>query len=671
MKRNPPSGAASGGAPEWLHSGSSRDPPTRFPVAGIFWYHPPAMEFFGGLLLPMTIVFAATGVLVWTRNPGRLRHGLAFMFGLSVSAWSLALYLVWIARTGPEAVLWTRVAFMGPIAAVITYLALLRDFEEGGIRSLVHWTTVIGPGFGVILAIFAFHPEVVQRALPGGTGVTFEYGRYYNLEMAGCGLLAFLGFARGWQVCLRLSGRERAQAEIVLVGMVLSGALSALPNVILPILGLSGAYFMGPFGFSVGVSCFYYAMAKHRLYDIELALGPLFKGKRFWLHERVKEVLSNPQNYLDLSRFSRSLQSAFEVPDLSIALLTEHGRSARIFGRRDFTPPSAALLTYPSGKILTPEAVPKSHRLEMEQKGYTALVRIGEAAKPTGMLVLGNSFDKVLYSTQDLSLLGGVASQLEIAVRVAGEFRSLAGRSPAEEEETTAGTAILPWATAGRRMKLVCFDPESRVRKSLGTRIGADFVAKYVEAEAEFLGLASDDDFDLGVISSAGGEEVVTSLLHGLEDEKRDLAVMVLLGHQTPARGEISKWIGDARVLGACEMDIEPDNAIKLLRVAAAGARYFRGEVDPDILNRIPTLAVKLFPILIRSVAQGRDFSGMTRLFQRRLLELVISGSKTQVEAARKLGLSPANLSLKLISLGMRQKGSSVEIETKSRQRTV
>lgn len=615
------------------------------------------MELIGGLLLPLSVVFAGTAVLVLARHPARPRHILAFMFGMSVAGWSLALYLAFIAATDPEAVFWARMAFVGPIAAVVTYLALLRDFEGSGTRKLLHWSTITASIFGVGLAILAFHPEVVASAARKSTGMAFEYGRYYGLQMAACGLLGLLGLGRAWYVCLRLTGRERAQAEIVLVGMVISGSLAALSNVVLPLLGLSGVYVLGPFAFTFGTGAFYYAMAKHRLYDIELGLGPLLKTQRFWMHEKVKEALGNPQNYLDLAGFSKALQAAFAVPDIGIKLLSERGRASRMYGNRDMPTPSPELLAFSKGKIVVPDLLPDPHRLEMREKGYSALVRLGDSDKPFGVLLLGKSLDHVLFSTQDFRLLGALARQLEIAVKVTLEFRTLVGKSEKEWDTRIGEEPLLPWTAASSPMTLLCLDPGGRIRAGLGERIARDFVVQYAESEWEFLQKAlASKSYDLALVVARNEEDRVWPLMDDLKDQKSELPIVVVHSSREFGNADRTQWMEEPRVLGVCELGMTPNETAKVLRIAAASGRYFRGEMDPAVTDRLPNAAVKLFPLLVRAVSDGKDFMGMTRLFQRRLLEMVLSGSKTQSEAAGKLGLSAANLSLKLEKMGMREK---------------
>lgn len=609
----------------------------------------------GGLLF-LSFLFAATGCAIWFYSPRSLRHGFAFVFGLSCAHWAFSLYMVVAAHSPPQALFWTRVAFWGPPITCLTYILILRDVSRSEGESFLTpalWFPIV---LCSAVLFGAFHPEVIRSVRPGlGAAPSFEYGRFYGLEMLGASILGILCLVQAWRVTVTTKGRERAQAEIMLIGMVVSGVLGAIPNLILPLLGDSSRYQLGPFAYLPGLAATYYAVAFHRLFDIEIAIGPWIRTNRYELHTRVQEAITRPENYLSLPALSTALQKAFDAEELNITLLDEESRPKKVYGNTTLAFPGRTLLTQLNGRVLTAREVPAGLRREMQEKRICAVVRIGDVRRPLAVMTLGERFGVILFSTQDFTLLAFLARQLELMIQVAvAQIQTTPDPAPSPAPERESGsveTGLFEFKARPKRILL--FDPDgtfvSRIQNALpGLEIHS------VAAVAQLLSRSVRETFDLAVAPPAVSVSGLKDILGRFSSQSPNLPIVLFRNAGQRAEYEQLEPLPDqvAAVLPVGEGGAA--DIARILQTAIAAGRYYRGEFDLSLLEGNPEARKNLFPLLALSLSEAKDFMGMTRLFQRRLIRYTLDRSVSQADAARKLGLTPPNFSLKLKYLGMR-----------------
>lgn len=613
-----------------------------------------------GLLL-LAFLFAATGSGVWVYRPRSIRHALSCLMGLSGAFWVLALYFVSVSITEREAVLWTRLVFWGPPLSFATYVFILREVSRRPGEALLTPLTLLPSILALLLLAGSFHPDVIKRVIPGPTGAQFTYGKLYPVEVIGLGLLVSMSLVLAWRIRRLVSGHERAQAIILFAGMLISSLLAGISNLILPLAGYSNYYPIGPLFFSIGLGAIYYAAAKHRLWDIEIALGPILRTKRYEVYSRVRQTVLRAENYLNLGVLSELLQQAVDSPELSLAILNEESRPTRVFGNPNPPELSTPLLTHPKQGVLTPAEMPGDLRTEMESKNIAALVRIGDPQRPRAILTFGRPCADYFFSSQDFTLLRLLAERLDLIMQIASGCREglaeILGEQPRKQ----------PWpdlAKAGDQdsalhKQALALDPDGLLAPSLENLPSRSVRVDRVSTEAEFVARATREPYELAVIPALGtSERSSDAILQRLTKACPDLPVLIIDGIEktshVSARGN-----SHPQVVGVHRMrSDDPIGTARMIDTCARAGRYLRGLSYLALSDGLPVAKEELFPMLLQSLSEAGDYSSLTRLFQKRLIQHNLRHSTTSIQAARKLGLSAANFSIKLKVLAISERAS-------------
>lgn len=222
---------------------------------------------YSGLINGLLALFL--GLMVYLRGRKNPLFQTFLLLNLSIAVWSLA-YWRWLLQTEAEpALLWTRILDIGAIFIPITFFHWVMTLLERGKKNRV----IITVGYLASLVFLVFSPtthfiRTVEPALgfpfwpkPGIVYTVFLFGSF-----AGLTILALLNLFDAYQ---KSAGLRRLQLKFVLIGFLL-GFLGGSTNFLLwygiplPPIGnpLVAAY---PLLFS-------YAIIKHRLLDIRLAL---------------------------------------------------------------------------------------------------------------------------------------------------------------------------------------------------------------------------------------------------------------------------------------------------------------------------------------------------------------------------------------------------------------
>lgn len=615
-------------------------------------------------LLAVAFLFAATGLVIFVRRPTHRRHALGLLVALATALWPLSLFMISHGAPPGEATFWTRMAFAGPSASLWLYILVAREYiREPGER----WLTpgIIGASFLFLTAeVGAFHPRVVEWVRPGLDGPSFEYGTLYPMVILAMGLLGVWAFHDHRAVCRKLEGRQKIQGQILLASATISSIPTLVTNVVLPILGHSEFFALGPLWFLFALSAIYYSMGRHRLFDIEIGLGPILNTPRYAFHQRIRQSLCDPEVYLNLGALSRSLQKAFEFPNLKLALLDPEGRPTHEFGHPGTPIPRPELLFFRNGPVVTENEVPEALRTVLREQEISALLRLGaDPNRPKAVLSFGKGFHTIMYSTQDFSLLRTLVRRLNLALEIAEASRK-AVESASQSHPLPQPPEPRPDPFELRRAgpaNVLLFDPGSTYKSLIEAAPIRDLELHRVGTTDECVAKAKENRFDLCLIAAdAAGTDVKTTLDRiARENPKCPILLLEGVDSQVPP---VEPLRGARQVLGAHRLrSADPDHTARLLQSALLAGRYARGEIDLNAVKESAEAREKLFPLLIASLSEAKDFTGMSRLFQRRLLEYTLKNSKTNVEAARKLGLSPPNLSLKLTYYKMEERAGGVK----------
>lgn len=226
------------------------------------------------LITAFTDSMAATYVLF--NNPKKIVNIAFSLFTFSASLWSLALFIIAIAKDYQMLVFAGHVAFLGGALMACNFLLFAYVFPQGGdeIPPKKVLLAIYVPG--ALAAIAACTPFVMVGITYSDHGVRPVYGKgillhtFYALAFSGYGLILL---ARKY---LSHPGRfERVQLRYVFWSLLVSALGIALCALVLPVVGISRySTPMTPLVTLVATAGMAYAIVRHRLMD----LGIVFRN---------------------------------------------------------------------------------------------------------------------------------------------------------------------------------------------------------------------------------------------------------------------------------------------------------------------------------------------------------------------------------------------------------
>jgi two-component system, sporulation sensor kinase E len=224
-------------------------------------------------ILPLPIVNLSLAAVVYWHDPGKATNRTFALFVLSISAWSLAVRLVYLYAGEPMGIVWGRTSFVSAGLIGTTFFALATVFPDQT-RLPREWYTKVMLLAGIGVLLISLTPLVLDNVTPAADRrVSAGYGPLYPLF--GLYMLAALGSGgwllfRKWQ---RARGRGRLQLQYLWLVLTLFLGGAAMTNLIIP--GLTGSSRLGVYGpyFSlllIGLTA--HAIIRHRLMDMRVVI---------------------------------------------------------------------------------------------------------------------------------------------------------------------------------------------------------------------------------------------------------------------------------------------------------------------------------------------------------------------------------------------------------------
>ncbi|MBI2060997.1 MAG: hypothetical protein HYT87_14620 [Nitrospirae bacterium] len=611
------------------------------------------MNFWQSALPYLVGLYVALGLATWLPQAKDRTRLLALGVHFSIALWSLSLLMTSADVSTAAAANWARLSFVGMALLFPAMGFVVRSLETRRDEHPTNWALAPAVFLSGLLGAGAFHPEVIRGTTADIPLVTFEYGKAYPIELVGLGILGFITFVECARISGRLSDRERVRSEILLAGMAFSGLLTTVPNLLLPMFGYVDSYLYGPYAFLPGALATAYSVAGRKFFDPEVALGPLLNTKRYRLHVRVREAVMSPDAELTLPSVFESLQEAFDSRDFNVAVLDDQGQPTAVVGNTQLPLPSPEIMAYQNGPIVGASEVPSPYREEMRQKRLAAVVRLGSSTKPVGVLSLGESFEGVLFSRQDFALLKMIARQMEMIVKIT-RLQPFPVRQTAEGVSTSMAVAQSGWVQGSAKRRVLIYDPRAQLAALGGVLRNVGVETEFVADAGRYARQVRSGGFDLAIIHPGESSTVTPdSVILRLRNLNPNLPLLVVTGQAAPAAAS-SPAAWPEQVLGVHAIEsVDSATITRIVETSIAASRYVRGLIDSQLLERFPEARGNLFPFLLASLSEAKDYASLVRLFQTKLIEYHLHRSKSNVEAAKALGLSPPNLSLKLKYFGI------------------
>ncbi|NQU07700.1 MAG: GAF domain-containing protein [Candidatus Abyssubacteria bacterium] len=226
------------------------------------------------LITALANVMLAAYVL--SKNPKKIINVSFMLFTCSAAIWSLALFVIGIARDYELLKFAGHMAFWAGALTSCNFLLFAYVFPQmkEGFPPLKVWLRIYVPG--LIVAIAAFTPFVMKDIINVGNQVRPVYGKgiiiflLYTFAYTGYGLLLLA------KKYMRNPGRfERVQLKYTFGGLLVSVGAAVVITLILPLAGISRySTPLTPLVIIVASGSISYAIVRHRLMD----LGVVFRN---------------------------------------------------------------------------------------------------------------------------------------------------------------------------------------------------------------------------------------------------------------------------------------------------------------------------------------------------------------------------------------------------------
>ena len=216
----------------------------------------------------LNVVLAA---VLWVRGVRRMPEVLVPALALALASWSGAVFTALVSGAADGPLFWTRASFAGGscVLLAIGLIALHFPYRESWAGRAAHAFFVI-PAFA--FGVLAWTPAIVVSSLREPSHVSSLYG-WAHLPFTLYALATAVAAVSMLALKYRASSyAQRLRVRYFGIGVLLVVVTGTLTNAVLPRLGITGLNQVGPLtsvGFA-GLTA--YAIARHRLLDIEIVL---------------------------------------------------------------------------------------------------------------------------------------------------------------------------------------------------------------------------------------------------------------------------------------------------------------------------------------------------------------------------------------------------------------
>ena len=475
----------------------------------------------------LSIISLFMAIFVATRNYGdRINRAFA-NFALLNSVWMMSNYIGANFKEELYSKYFIYADFiLGPLLTY-TFWKLTSEFLVQSSPERRNSQKRIGVAFlalVVLAGLSTLLPQVVTVYDAGGQ-IKINYGPYFTLYSLVTALGVALAFYNLITALHKAVGRLKAQVKAMLIGLVVLAVSVSFANLVVPELTdsepinrLAGNLaYIGIFTFELAA---FYAIVKHRLFDLRLALTRsvayivavgvvallysvlvLGVGSRFLFSDTSDSVarseiflllviptifvaltFSHIQSFI--ARVTRRVfyQDAYDLrtvlDKLSDTLITDSDmdkimhnslnviaeaikpahalfvvldEAGKVYRELTFgqvkTADSTALTTaaqHTRKRILVKDEVASDHwPSQLEERGISVLLRLGEVTKPTGMLFFGPKQNGRIYTKQDIDLLTIGAKNLAVALENAKKYEKISAFAETLRQEVDRATANL------------------------------------------------------------------------------------------------------------------------------------------------------------------------------------------------------------------------------------
>lgn len=192
------------------------------------------------------VVFWAIGTLLMLYGPTE-QIGLLGLILFLVAPMATTLYMVLFAKNFAETIHTSNTKISIFFTAIMVVIASLTAYN------LLQSTQVLSIHSGSINTLDFRHPWFLL------------YGSYFSIMFVTAYIYLFVGL-------FRHKGKTRSQIRLVLAGIFATSFISLLTNVLMPSFGIADFLWIGPASTILYVVATSYAMVKHGLFDLRLAL---------------------------------------------------------------------------------------------------------------------------------------------------------------------------------------------------------------------------------------------------------------------------------------------------------------------------------------------------------------------------------------------------------------
>jgi two-component system, sporulation sensor kinase E len=224
-------------------------------------------------ILPLPIVNLSLATIVYWHDPKKATNRTFALFVLAISAWSLAVRLVYFYGGEPTGIIWGRMSFVSASLIGTTFFALSTVFPDQT-RLPQELRTKVMLMAGACLSLASLTPLILSEVKSSTHHhVVAAYGPFYPLF----GLYIVVALSYGGWILFRkwrtARGRNRLQLQYLWLGLMLFLGGAAMTNLIIP--SLTGSSRFGVYGpyfslFLVGLAT--HAIIRHRLMDMRVVI---------------------------------------------------------------------------------------------------------------------------------------------------------------------------------------------------------------------------------------------------------------------------------------------------------------------------------------------------------------------------------------------------------------
>lgn len=197
------------------------------------------------------VLMSILGMGVVFINRKKVLNILFGFFSFSITLWLLFDFLTDRAKTLHDAILFSRLSFVGPILIPLSFLLFTSYFPQGKKienRHIIYYLSVAP----FVLLLLSWTSLIVQSVsfenglTTFGARVNFTAGWGYYLFVGYFILYMFFAFYNLLRRYKGSFGRERQQIIYLFTGIIISLIISIVTNILLPLLGKSDLAKVGP-----------------------------------------------------------------------------------------------------------------------------------------------------------------------------------------------------------------------------------------------------------------------------------------------------------------------------------------------------------------------------------------------------------------------------------------